>query len=340
MPTHPKIVSAGKDGLALYVRGGCWSAEHFTDGFLPESVIALFTYDMEIGARGMASIMVGAGLWERVDGGYRIHDYLDYNPSQEGIQAAREEQKSKAAAGGSSRARNAARGADGRMLPRTVQPPLQPELQPAAQPERQPGHQPETSPVSVPLSVPDLRSRRSGIDPSAQPFLRATAAPGRSTSTASPASKLSARESATLPSDSGFGQFWEIHPKRRESFRGEALRAWGAINPSSELAGRICRALQYQLRQARWTEQDGRYVPRPDVYLADRIFEQAWRDVPVGRDSFGWPQCAMCRDRLPAWKPGDPGRCPDCLRAIGAPVPEEPVNATPSPQPRPQEARS
>ena len=25
--------------------------------------------------------LVGAGLWEAVDGGWKIHDYLDYNPS-------------------------------------------------------------------------------------------------------------------------------------------------------------------------------------------------------------------------------------------------------------------
>jgi hypothetical protein len=30
-------------------------------------------------------MMVKAGLWERAEGGYRIHDYLDFNPSRKEI---------------------------------------------------------------------------------------------------------------------------------------------------------------------------------------------------------------------------------------------------------------
>lgn len=89
LPEHPKILRVGKDGLALFVRAGCYCARNLTDGFLPDAVVAALTYDMDLGASGMARIMVGAGLWEAAEGGFKVHDYLDYNPARADVLAER-----------------------------------------------------------------------------------------------------------------------------------------------------------------------------------------------------------------------------------------------------------
>jgi hypothetical protein len=135
--------------------------------------------------------------------------------------------------------------------------------------------------------------------------------------------ELSARDDGAPVTANGFAKFWEMHPKSRLSQRDDALKAWLEINPSHELADRICKALRYQLRQPHWTDQNFRYVPRPDLYLLDRMFEHVWRDpgpyfAPLG---LGIPQCAKCLAEMRFWKRADPGRCPDCLVEIGAVAP-------------------
>ena len=39
----------------------------------------------------VAELLVDSGLWEEVPGGYRVHDYLDYNPSRDKVLAERKE---------------------------------------------------------------------------------------------------------------------------------------------------------------------------------------------------------------------------------------------------------
>jgi hypothetical protein len=107
MADHPKYMEL--DGpfaplaLALQVRALCYSSRHLTDGRIPEAALpSLLTGFSELGIEtggvaGIATfgqqandwnwgdIMVHAGLWDRVKGGYRIHDFLDYNPSRKDV---------------------------------------------------------------------------------------------------------------------------------------------------------------------------------------------------------------------------------------------------------------
>ena len=114
MADHPKF--AGLDrfaplALALQVRAFCYASRHLTDGFLPAGIIpglldGFESWGIETGGvRGMfavgsdgdefdwPAIMVGAGLWEQREGGYLIHDYLDYNPSKAEVLAQRKAAK-------------------------------------------------------------------------------------------------------------------------------------------------------------------------------------------------------------------------------------------------------
>lgn len=78
MPRHPKLLSLGRDRLpcqGLWLDGMCYSSAYLTDGFVPVAAL-------ERGCEKYAKLLVKAGLWESVDGGYRIHDYHEYQPSR------------------------------------------------------------------------------------------------------------------------------------------------------------------------------------------------------------------------------------------------------------------
>lgn len=98
---HPKVLALGP--LMHYVRSLqiaalCYAARHLTDGYLDAaSAACLFPADTFAAAclvklapkQGWADVMVKAGLWDRVSGGYQIHDYLDYNPPRAKVLAKR-----------------------------------------------------------------------------------------------------------------------------------------------------------------------------------------------------------------------------------------------------------
>lgn len=76
---HPKIIDAGPLAGWLYVCGLTYSARLLTDGFIPQGQVRKLA-DVD-NAMDLAARLLEVGLWERTDGGFRIHDYLEYNPS-------------------------------------------------------------------------------------------------------------------------------------------------------------------------------------------------------------------------------------------------------------------
>lgn len=85
-PDHPKIQRLGDDydrGVSLDLQAMCYAARNLTDGFIPRRV---FAHQLETIDR-----LVEVGRWEVVDGGYLIHDFLEYNPSREQVMRQRRE---------------------------------------------------------------------------------------------------------------------------------------------------------------------------------------------------------------------------------------------------------
>jgi len=91
--SHPKVIAAGNEAIGLYVRCGTYAAQHSTDGFIPEEIAVLYG----AGKAGphrctrtgkpetLADTLVRAKLWRRARGGWRMPDYLDYNPSKQAV---------------------------------------------------------------------------------------------------------------------------------------------------------------------------------------------------------------------------------------------------------------
>ena len=85
---NPKIMGIGGSAKALYLAGLCYAGGSLTDGFIPESAPRSLAAEADItGSPKAIKQLIAAGLWEVVDGGYQIHDYLDYNQSADKVQA-------------------------------------------------------------------------------------------------------------------------------------------------------------------------------------------------------------------------------------------------------------
>lgn len=84
---HPKVIEAGPMASWLYVCGLTYCARLLTDGFIPDGQVRKLA-DLD-GAKQLAEKLVEVGLWERADDGYRVHDYLEYNPTADKVRADR-----------------------------------------------------------------------------------------------------------------------------------------------------------------------------------------------------------------------------------------------------------
>jgi hypothetical protein len=106
---HPKLARAGPLAMAMQVAALCYANRNLTDGFVPRAVAPLLLNldglylafpeagsllggeePLAVSWQTVAESLVRAGLWEEEEGGYRIHDYLNYQPSREAVIRARE----------------------------------------------------------------------------------------------------------------------------------------------------------------------------------------------------------------------------------------------------------
>jgi hypothetical protein len=89
-PDHPKQLKAGAEACWLWVCGlaYCNRQTKRRDGFIPEEKVPAL-YPVR-GATRLAEKLVEVGLWERVTGGYLVHDYLEFQPTAD-LRSARAE---------------------------------------------------------------------------------------------------------------------------------------------------------------------------------------------------------------------------------------------------------
>jgi hypothetical protein len=82
---HPKVLATDADALGLWVVAGAWSSSHLTDGFVPDHALPRLLP----GSDDLARKLVTAGLWRKARGGYRFHDWNDFNPKREDVEGER-----------------------------------------------------------------------------------------------------------------------------------------------------------------------------------------------------------------------------------------------------------
>lgn len=101
---HPKVLKVSDRAFRLHVGALCYCARRLTDGHLPAEVIRTL---LQVGATKAAAELVEVGLWHLDNGGYKVNDYLDFNPSKNEV----EERRAKRSEAGAKGARNRWKGA-------------------------------------------------------------------------------------------------------------------------------------------------------------------------------------------------------------------------------------
>lgn len=86
---HRKVVTAGNAAMGLWVRSGSWSAQHLTDGFVPNEMISI------LGTPAQRAKLVKVRLWIEVDGGCQFHEWNE-NGRQPTSQSVREQRSAAA----------------------------------------------------------------------------------------------------------------------------------------------------------------------------------------------------------------------------------------------------
>ena len=81
--SHPKILRVGNEGAGLYARALSYCGDLLTDGFVPAEWVK------GVATAKLARTLMAAGLWQEVDGGFQIPDFLDLNPSREQVESKR-----------------------------------------------------------------------------------------------------------------------------------------------------------------------------------------------------------------------------------------------------------
>lgn len=98
---NPKVQSVGVHGMALYLAGLIYCNSNLTDGFIAISVLPMICgMAYQTPSRRIADRLVDANLWELVDGGYQIHDFLTFNKSKQEIELLNKQRANNGAKGG------------------------------------------------------------------------------------------------------------------------------------------------------------------------------------------------------------------------------------------------
>lgn len=84
--SHPKVLAAEPAALGLWVVAGAWCSANLTDGFVPDYAVPRLLPD----AARLAEKLVACRLWKRTKGGYRFHDWREYNPTASEVNSERE----------------------------------------------------------------------------------------------------------------------------------------------------------------------------------------------------------------------------------------------------------
>lgn len=76
--------------IGLWTLAGSWSAKELTDGFIPDEALEEFA-----GTPAIAAMLVKAGLWRKVEGGWQFEGWSKWQKTKERVLAYREREAEK-----------------------------------------------------------------------------------------------------------------------------------------------------------------------------------------------------------------------------------------------------
>lgn len=87
-PSHRKVALLSDRAFRLHVSALCWASENLTEGKILDSELRVIAHVR--GIKVAAKELEDRQLWDRIDDGWVIHDFLEYNPDRVKIQKQRE----------------------------------------------------------------------------------------------------------------------------------------------------------------------------------------------------------------------------------------------------------
>jgi hypothetical protein len=93
--THPKFLTLEPAAVGLYAMGLAYCTHHLSDGYIPQAQVPRLICAAPAVALKLASLLVHGGLWEKDLDGFRVHDYLDWNPSAADIRLDRAQRRAR-----------------------------------------------------------------------------------------------------------------------------------------------------------------------------------------------------------------------------------------------------
>lgn len=257
----PKWLGTPARARGLWVTALSYSMDQLTDGFIPVHVLAALG-----GSAKDATALVAAGLWEQTDGGWRFHDWHDYQPSRAAIETKRSEEASRKAEW---RAKRAASKANSSHSHPKV------ESNFSQSPAKQPHNEAVTTPVVEGPAV-GYQSRSSAFVPALSQWdTNGTSAsvPGLSqecpvlpvpdpTRPVLPTEVRRSKTPSSADADGAFDAFWSQYP--RKVSKPQAVKAWKAATkkatPDVVMAG-LAKHLPL------WAGAEAKFIPHASTWL-------------------------------------------------------------------------
>ena len=87
---HPKVVGLSDTAFRLFITGLCYSNRQLTDGVIPYQIVNSWVGDNPMKP---SDELEDQNLWERVDKGFLIRSYAEYQPTKEKVNKKRNEAK-------------------------------------------------------------------------------------------------------------------------------------------------------------------------------------------------------------------------------------------------------
>jgi hypothetical protein len=97
-PIHRKVHGLTDAAFRLHVEAIFWCARNLTDGFIAQDDLASVSRYRR--PEGYVAELVGRGAWDIAEGGWAIHDFLEWQQSRSKVLQVREIRKKAGAAGG------------------------------------------------------------------------------------------------------------------------------------------------------------------------------------------------------------------------------------------------
>lgn len=235
---HPKFIALNAGAWRLWCEGNTYCQRQLTNGFIPATAVKGFRYYVASAQKQLLEALVPnkGPLWERVEGGFQMHDYLDWNDASEKVLKARKDAKERLDRW---KAEQAAK-RNGTPLPETRSETLR-----------------------------DVPSKRNGTEQSAAGKDHQQTGARYDARKPHPLDEVPV---LALDSIDACDVFLALYPVQQNIKA--AKRAWVTLNPDQATASAIIAALEERLRIG-WAK-NARYLPYPARFLEDEMWKETF----------------------------------------------------------------